>query len=76
MANIPLNLQFLKEMQVKKQNITVHLSYDPGFSGYGGYDEWTVWDVPGDQNFAQSLQNFLEAYAQGRKIECTWEGAE
>jgi len=65
-------------MQVpKKQNITVHLSYDPGHSGYGGYDEWTVWDVPGDENFAQSLQNFLNAYAQGRAgVEVSWEGVE
>ena len=60
----------------KTRNITVSTQYDPSISGFGGYDEWTVWGVPNDENFAQALENFLGAYAHEHSLEMTWEGVE
>ena len=76
MANIPLNLQFLKEMQVKNRNITINISIDPPISGWGGFDEWQIDEVPDSADFQTALHNFIVTWSKANKLDGGWTGVE
>lgn len=65
-------------MDWPKRTITLHVSYDPPISGYGGYDEYTIGPLNSEQidYVNKRIHDVIKAAAKAFKVEGGWTGVE
>ncbi len=61
-----------------KRTYIFNLTRDPSISGYGGYDEWTIGPLSGEQadHLLEQMDKLIASCARKFKVEGGWTGAE